>query len=51
MHAQFFLHFLACCHPCAYTIKLFTAPTLPANVGLGWEGCPRTNTLAYYGNL
>ncbi len=24
---------------------------LPANIGLGWKGLPRTNTLAYYENL
>jgi hypothetical protein len=26
------------------------APTLPANIGLGWKGLPGTNSLAYYEN-
>jgi hypothetical protein len=25
-----------------------SAPTLLANMGLGWKGLPGTNTLAYY---
>jgi hypothetical protein len=27
------------------------APTLPANIRLGWKGLPRKNTLAYNENL
>jgi hypothetical protein len=29
---------------------LSLAPTLPANIRLGWKGLPGTNTLAYYEN-
>jgi hypothetical protein len=30
--------------------SLGQAPTLPANIRLGWKGLPGTNTLAYYEN-
>jgi len=41
-------------HPRVEYLKgasLRQAPALPANIRLGWESLPGTNTLAYYQHL
>ncbi len=48
---------LSVCKPRAYPMvehskgaSLGKAPSLPANIRLGWNGLPGINTLAYYEN-